>query len=106
MKNLRVLTLLCVVLTASPLLGQTIKVNWSQTAPFTSYKTYVWKISALRCGDSGNRSVPHEKDEPSPVQVLHGCFPFKGGADAWALDVARSKKVPIKRPAAMVSGEC
>jgi hypothetical protein len=49
MKNVRVLALFCAVLMASPLFSQlfaqTIKVNWSQTAPFPDYKTYAWKIS-------------------------------------------------------------
>jgi Domain of unknown function (DUF4136) len=44
MKNARVLTLLCAVLTATPAFAQTIKVNWNQSAQFSSYKTYAWKI--------------------------------------------------------------
>jgi len=44
MKSLRILASLCVMLMASPLFAQTIKVNWSQTAQFSSYKTYAWKI--------------------------------------------------------------
>jgi len=45
MKNLRGLILFCAVLLASPTFAQTIKVNWKQTAPFSSYKTYAWKIT-------------------------------------------------------------
>src|SRR5580704_10614294 len=44
MKNVRVLILLCAVLTATPAFAQTIKVNWNQAAPFSDYKTYAWKI--------------------------------------------------------------
>jgi Domain of unknown function (DUF4136) len=43
MKNVRVLTLLCAVLMASPAFAQTVKVNWNQAAPFSDYKTYAWK---------------------------------------------------------------
>jgi hypothetical protein len=43
MKNVRVLTLVCAVLTASPAFAQTVKVNWNQAAPFSDYKTYAWK---------------------------------------------------------------
>jgi hypothetical protein len=43
MKNVRVLILLCAVLTATPAFAQTIKVNWNQAAPFSDYKTYAWK---------------------------------------------------------------
>jgi|HubBroStandDraft_6_1064221.scaffolds.fasta_scaffold419289_1 hypothetical protein len=44
MKNLRALTLLCAVLFTSSAFAQTIKVNWSQSAPFSTYKTYAWKV--------------------------------------------------------------
>ncbi len=43
MTNVRVLILLCAVLTATPAFAQTIKVNWNQAAPFSDYKTYAWK---------------------------------------------------------------
>lgn len=45
MKNLRTFALLCAVLFAIPAFAQTVKVNWKQGAPFSSYKTYSWKIS-------------------------------------------------------------
>ena len=44
MKNTRVLTLLCAILIASPAFAQTVKVNWNQSAPFSDYKTYAWKV--------------------------------------------------------------
>jgi hypothetical protein len=44
-KNLRTFALLCAVLFAIPAFAQTVKVNWKQGAPFSSYKTYSWKIS-------------------------------------------------------------
>jgi Domain of unknown function (DUF4136) len=46
MKNIRVLTLLSAILTASPAFAQTVKVNWNQSAPFSDYKTYAWKIGS------------------------------------------------------------
>src|SRR5271155_4927146 len=44
MKNMRVLTLLCAILIATPAFAQTVKVNWNQAAPFSDYKTYAWKL--------------------------------------------------------------
>src|SRR5271154_3065977 len=46
MKNMRVLTLLCAILMASPAFAQTVKVNWNQAAPFSDYKTYAWKVGS------------------------------------------------------------
>jgi hypothetical protein len=45
MKNLRFLALFCAVLFAVPAFAQTIKVNWKQSATFSAYKTYAWKIT-------------------------------------------------------------
>jgi Domain of unknown function (DUF4136) len=45
MKNLRFLALFCAVLFAVPAFAQTVKVNWKQSAPFSAYKTYAWKIT-------------------------------------------------------------
>src|SRR5580692_5305018 len=46
MKNMRVLTLLCAILMATPAFAQTVKVNWNQAAPFSDYKTYAWKTGS------------------------------------------------------------
>lgn len=46
MKNVRVFALLGALLMATPAFAQTIKVNWNQSAPFSDYKTYAWKIGA------------------------------------------------------------
>jgi hypothetical protein len=44
MKHLRLLILLCAVLFTSSAFAQTIKVNWNQSATFSNYKTYAWKV--------------------------------------------------------------
>jgi hypothetical protein len=43
--KLRFLALFCAVIFAVPAFAQTIKVNWKQSATFSAYKTYAWKIT-------------------------------------------------------------
>jgi hypothetical protein len=45
MNRCKAAALLCLVLFALPLFGQTVKVNWRTGAPFASYKTFAWQDS-------------------------------------------------------------
>lgn len=50
MKITRHLILLCAVLMASSAFAQTVKVNWDQSASFSAFKTYVWKVGTKQAG--------------------------------------------------------
>jgi len=45
MKNLAMAVTVCLLLTATGALAQTVKVNWQTDAPFADYRTYAWKQS-------------------------------------------------------------
>jgi Domain of unknown function (DUF4136) len=50
MKHIRILILLGAVLMTTPAFAQTVKVNWDQSASFSTFKTYVWKVGTKQGG--------------------------------------------------------
>jgi uncharacterized protein DUF4136 len=60
-----------VLLSAGSAFGQTVKVNWQNQAPFSSYRTYAWKESKNRGAHFYSQWVQKDVDSELVKKGLH-----------------------------------